>query len=444
MKRPIVYIVHCIDTEGPMRESIFDTFIRLKEVFGITLDATEENLIKLQNKEIKLKNNIEENVANFIKPSLLKYNKNWEEVSEMLDECLSSSFRNQVLDDYGNGWVYSWHCVDHMGFVENPRKKDIGYHNIFKFYKNKLKTLNCKTDELNWHYHPLSIKRSPLSCGVSYVNSFDILNQILCRRIIDEDYFPSTNRPGFHTERQDIHQFLENWIPFDYANQSYELDSEGQIDLEGGRFGDWRRSPSSWCGYRPSHEDYQAEGNCNRWIFRCLNVGTRFKSLTMEHVKQAFHEAESKGSAILAFADHDYRDIRPDVNYVRSLVLEGKKLFPNVNFSYAGANQAASNHIKLIHPDLNNEDLELNIRIEEGKRLHVEVKRGEIFGSQPFLALKDNSGTYFHDNFDVQLPKKIYSYTFDQHTLPLSEVNQVGVASCGKNGSVSVKKLKIA
>ena len=32
-----VYVVHCIDTEGPLYESIEVTFQRLKEIFGLTL-----------------------------------------------------------------------------------------------------------------------------------------------------------------------------------------------------------------------------------------------------------------------------------------------------------------------------------------------------------------------------------------------------------------------
>ena len=46
-----VYIVHCIDTEGPLYESIDASFERLKEIFGIELEATVENLRKIQNKE---------------------------------------------------------------------------------------------------------------------------------------------------------------------------------------------------------------------------------------------------------------------------------------------------------------------------------------------------------------------------------------------------------
>ena len=49
-----VYIVHCIDTEGPLYETIDATFERLKEIFGIHLEPSIENLHKIQNQELDL------------------------------------------------------------------------------------------------------------------------------------------------------------------------------------------------------------------------------------------------------------------------------------------------------------------------------------------------------------------------------------------------------
>ena len=48
MKKPVLHIVHCIDTEGPLDEDIQATFERLDYIFGIKLKPTRENLIALQ------------------------------------------------------------------------------------------------------------------------------------------------------------------------------------------------------------------------------------------------------------------------------------------------------------------------------------------------------------------------------------------------------------
>ena len=76
-------------------------------------------------------------------------------------------------------------------------------------------------------------------------------------------------------------------------------------------------------------------------IFRCLNVGTRLRSLSYDHIRKAFTEARTCCGAILSFADHDYRDMRPDINHVRTMLHNVKSEFPDVSIKYAGAEDAA-------------------------------------------------------------------------------------------------------
>lgn len=430
--KKILYVVHCVDTEGPLNETLEATFERLASIFGITLAPTKENLARLQKKEINLAGK-EDAVAKCFAPELLKYNASWTDVAQMLDVLLSDDFRMQDIDDFGNGWVYSWHCMDHVGYYENPRHKDVGYGNIFRFYKNKLLESGSVKDEINWHFHPLSLTRlNPLHSATSYVNGYDVLIQILCRRILDDKWFPVVNRPGFHSERPDSHAFLEQWIPFDYANQFCD-EAQDQPDAAGGRFGDWRRAPKSWRGYHPSHDDYQETGACRRMIFRCLNVGTRLRSLTNNHVREAFSEARASGAAILSFADHDYRDMRPDVYQVSSMLREIRKEYSDVLLKYAGAEEAAISLMgygdqpppRLAFELINN-------------RLIVEVLDGEIFGPQPFLAIKTKEGHYYHDNFDIIEPKRKWSYVFDEQTMPFTNLTKVGVATAGRYGKCCV------
>jgi len=258
---------------------------------------------------------------------------------------------------------------------------------------------------------------------------------LLSRRVIDDNWFPTVNRPGFHSERNDSHLFLEQWIPFDYANQSHE-DQELQPDMQNGRFGDWRRAPKSWRGYHPAIDDYQSEGNCNRMIFRCLNVGTRLRLLQSEHVRQAFEEAERYGSAVLAFADHDYRDMIKDVNYVRNLIEDQKGQY-HVSVKFAGAEDAIKNHMKYKQ---NNIHLDCNL---EGNKFYVQSKGDPIFGSQPFLSIKTVEGKYLHDNFDEIEHKKKWVYVFDEQTIKLENINTIGTGTAGKRGNFSNFSIKL-
>lgn len=435
--KKILYIVHCVDTEGPLHETLDATFERLESIFGISLAPTKENLALLQNKQIDLAGK-EDAVAKCFAPELLKYNRNWEDVEQLLDELLSSSFRREYPDDFGNGWIYSWHCMDHIGYFDNPRHKDVGYGNVFRFYRSKLIESGSRQDDLNWHFHPLSLTRNLLQAATSYVNSYDVLVQILCRRILEDNWFPVVNRPGFHSERPDSHAFLEQWIPFDYANQVCS-EPQDQPDVTGGRFGDWSRAPQSWRGYHPSHDDYQSEGGCRRVIFRCLNVGTRLRSLTQGHVREAFAEARAAGAAILSFADHDYRDMRPDIHQVQAMLRHVKSDFPDVCIKYAGAEDAA---VSLMgHCDKPAPKLAIYL---DGNNMYVDVLDGEIFGPQPFLAIKTREGHYYHDNLDVIEARKKWAYVLDDQTMQIENVEKIGVGTAGRFGKncVVVKKLQ--
>ena len=430
----ILYVVHCIDTEGPLDEDLSATFARLRELFCIDLPPSLENLRLIQNQLLDLDGK-EQQVANCFSPTLMKYNRSWREIDKMLSTTMGKDFRLQHPDDFGGGWVYSWHCMDHVGFSENPRRKDIGFGNIFRFYKSKIFESKSEADELNWHFHPLSLYRNPTHAATSYTNSFDILTQILARRIIDEKWFPVVNRPGFHSERPDSHAFLEQWIPFDYASQS-GAESSDQPDAVYGRFGDWSRAPTSWRGYHPDHDDYQIPGRCRRKIFRCLNVGTRFRTLTRNHIHEAFSEAAEKQTAILAFANHDYRDIAPDVVEVMQSLKSIRNEYPDVKLKYAGAEAAAVATLE----DPNEEMLQLSVRLDKN-RVFVEVVSGEVFGPQPFLAIKSRESRYFHDNLDVIDPGKVWTYLLDQQTIQIDQVSKLGVGGAGRYGGFSVSVL---
>jgi hypothetical protein len=432
----ILYVVHCVDTEGPLNEKLNATFERLHSLFGIEIEPTLENLDAIQKQELPL-NGHEKAVAECFSPELLKYNRNWDELDLMLKDMLSPEFRNRYVDDYGNGWKFSWHIMDHMGIFDNPREKDLGYGKIFRHYREILKKNDSNSDEINWHFHPLSLTRKSTHAATSYLNNYDVLTEILCRRIIEDNWFPTVHRPGFHSERPDSHAFLEQWIPFDYANQYIKKETD-QPDAIEGRFGDWNRSPSTWRGYHPSHDDYQERGFCKRVIFRCLNVGTRFRLLSKEHVAEAFSEAEEYGSAILAFANHDFRDMRPDVREVFELLTNVKSRFPNVKIKFAGAEEASIMHLGY----MNKIPPKLNVNLNEN-RLIIELEDGEIFGPQPFLAIKNKNNAFFHDNLDVLVPKKKWAYIFDDQTLAISSVCTIGIGTAGLYGQYFTKNIKI-
>ena len=54
MKKKVVYFVHCVDTEGPLYESLSAKFQRIKDIFNINIKPSKENLKKLKLAKIPL------------------------------------------------------------------------------------------------------------------------------------------------------------------------------------------------------------------------------------------------------------------------------------------------------------------------------------------------------------------------------------------------------
>ena len=437
----VVYVVHSIDTEGPLYESLEATFERLEKIFGLEIDPTSDNLRKIQNRELDL-GGIEEQAARVVAPQLINYNDDYGKIRSMLEQIGSEEFRSRMPDSYGGGWIYNWHCVDHVGYDVNPRKKDIGYHNIFDYYSEFIRDTKAP-DALHWHFHPTHHRKISHLNVNTYLRDNKIF-EILARRIIERSWFPSVNRAGFHVERPDSHWFLEQWMPFDLSNQAFP-EEDVQADMAEGRFGDWRRAPDDWSIYQPSHDDYQVPGNCRRYIARCLNVGTRMRCINEAEVRKAFKLASHNGAALMGFTNHDFRDMQPDIELVQSLIKKVQNDYTDVKFKYCEVREAFNRVLfgEFNPPEKNILSAEIGETGVEGQ-LKLSVTTSEpTFGPQPFLAVETNDGRFHHDNFDFQEPFRKWSYIFDEHTFPPRTIRNIGVGTNDRKGFYYVLNLNM-
>ena len=443
----IVLIVHTIDTEGPLYESVKAKFDRLSNLFGINnIEPTISNLEKLKNREIKL-GSVEDDVAKILSGHLANYNDTWDKIDSMLERIMVDEFRNRLPDSFGGGWVYNWHCLDHVGFEYNPRRRDMGYHNIFDHYHTLLLSKNERRDGIHWHFHPMSTYREAHRCATSYVNSPE-LYQILCRRVIERNWFPTVFRAGFQAERPDSNWFLEQWIPFDISNMSLDDNSEldNTIDFRNGRSGDWRLAPSDWSIYHPSHDNYQIPGNCRRWIARALNVLNRIANIDQREMDKAFSRAQSGKPTLVGIASHDFRDLGIEVDFLRGLIKESSRRYPDVKFKYCEAIDAFR---KAIWPDgIQEKPLELEVKYfpasdDDVPYIEVITRNGKVFGPQPFLAIETKSRRFIHDNFDFSPRLNEWFYAFHSDTLPVEDVSRIGVAANDQYGNVCVKTIDL-
>ena len=443
MKKGIVYICHHIDTEGPLWENIEELFNRLDLIYGIKLEPTYENLTNLQNGKISVPNEIKNSLSLTIDPHTIGFKRNWGMIEEMLLRIMSVDYRNKMTDSFGGGWIYNWHCMDHVGFGNiNPRHRDYGYHNILDFYRYMIDITKSSQDSIHWHFHPIPFYKEANIPATSFDNCMPILLDIITHRLIDRHMFPVVNRSGFHTERIDSNLFFEQWIPFDPSCQSVSESEQpqGQRDLINGRFGDWRNAPSDWGLYHPDFYDWRMKGNMNRWVARILNMLSRHRNITEEEIDKAFQKAEKGENVYLGITDHDWREMSDEIDDFRNKLGKVIVNHPDVKFKFSETIDAFRKVIGYSEEDIQNNRVNFILELN-GNILHVVFTNGEPFGPQPYLAIKTKSGDYFHDNFDFQEFKKTYSYVFDAYTIPFHNLDKVVVAVNDKYGNQCIKEL---
>lgn len=439
-----VYFLHAVDTEGPLYESLDATFSRLSEIFGIKLTPSRQTLRELQNGSIDLgeKTALVQEALSAHRVSTLG---TWGEIDAMLDQITHPDYRRTIVDVNDQGWVFNWFCLDHVGFTVNPRRRDMGFHNIHDHYVELVAAQPEARDQIQWHFHPVSTYREAHRCATHYFRS-DEIYQILTRRIIERDFFPSCFRAGFQAERPDSHWFLEQFIPFDISNMATADTSDVDLsnDFRNGRSGNWRKAPHNWSVYHPSHDDYQIPGHCRRLIGRALNLRNRIGNLTLDELELAFARAASGHDALVGICSHDWRDMKGELDLLFDYIREVKSRYPHVPFQFCTASEAFAPFVDQTYAD--DPALELALTFTPGSAedvpsVRIDAVQGRVFGPQPFVAIKTRSNLYIHDNLDFDSNTGRWHYAFHADTLPLEDVHTFAVAANDFHGRTSIAKL---
>lgn len=427
----IVYLVHCLDTEGPLWEDLEGTFECIERSTGLSFPATDEQIARLR-QGLDVPPGYEETIKEFVSEKRLNYKRTWTEVDDMMAEIMTPEWRLKMADDAGAPYVISWFIIDHVGFEINPRRRDMGFHQIYNRYKNWLDRAKPAGDALYWHFHPVSYSREAHKTSFSFGYTNHHL-QVISRRVIDHLDFPAAYRPGCHCERPDINFFLEQWVPFDFGNQGMVETEAGilQKDVAGGRYGDWRRATDQWEPYHPDFRDYQKKGAMKRWIARTLNLGSRVRNVDQVEVKKAFARADSGQPTILSVTNHDFREIRTDIAEYMDLVRTVGKRFPEVRTSHANAVDA----LRLAEGLTPEKPAQLTFSWDDC-RLEVRADK-PLWGQQPWFCFKTKTGEYIHENLDFQ-EGNCWSFWFDEETIKLDQLEAIGLATNDDYGNSSV------
>lgn len=423
-----VYIVHAIDVEGPMTETLEATFERMWQ-YGLPSEVaiSRPNLELVQEGRFPgLDSTLSQTLAKVFSKRLLAYLTDWDQIDDMVTEVTSSKFRKTHSSKDGSAYILSWFIYDHHdGFTNNPRFHDAGIHRVFDHHMCTNIKDNPFNDGIYWHYHQPAISGNSLESNTCWTNR-TTHEEIIARRIIDRNWYFSCFRAGIHIERNDLSHWLEMFVPFDF---SARFAKEPSIYRPGFEY-DWRGCPNKWGGWHPDWYDYRKEGNMRRYQFRMTDLATYLNSLSRDEVEEAFVQAEQNGSSVLTYYNHEYRDMRPEITEGYSVIRDVADKYPKVNWKFVNALTAAQKHLglKAERPGLSVELKDDMLWVKSDK---------EIFGPQPFLAIKEGN-QYFRDNF-TQEAEGCWAYRFRN----LPEVKALGVAANSPSGLYDLKVIKL-
>ncbi len=419
-----LYLVHCVDTEGPLTESLEATFQRLKSAKSITIEANLENLKSLQKMEIDLGGR-EREISDFLHSKRLSYLNNWNSVKKMLQKVTSTEFRSKNSDSIGQPYKFSWFIIDNIGYKNNPRNKAMGFDTVWKKFHETAR--NIEKDHIGFHCHTVPKNQNAIEYNTCWTNN-DFPEQSLAKRLIERLHFPSTFRAGGHIERNDLSYWLEQFIPFDFSCRSF--DPTRGNDYQPGDINDWRGAPYDWSFYNPSFYDYRKKGSMKRTVFRALDIDSNACKIDEYEIEKAFKRAQ-KNPTILAVSTHDRRDMEPEIDELLDLIHNVSKRYKNVTWVHSNSLEAAQKV--------------LNKKVGIGPSFKLDYKKDcllvetdkSIFGPQPFLAVQENRTLFYRDNFTKESENK-WVYRIPSQR----DISCIAVAASSLTGEVGVNRLK--
>ncbi len=415
-----VWVVHCVDTEGPLTEPLDATFARIKARFGIELPASAETLVRLQRQEVPLGGR-EADVATFLDPQRLGYLSSWAAVEEMVGRVTSPAVRAKYCDGTGAPYAFSWFVIDVVGYRDNPRQKAVGFHAVWDRYERMLRE-RAGDDCVGWHFHTVPVGQHALDYNACWTNN-DWHEQALARRLIERQSFPAIFRAGGTIERDDVSHWLEQFIPFDYSSAAVRGGGGGRP----GQLWDWRGAPAEWRPYHPDWYDYRRRGEMKRWLFRCLEISGYESPLGEEDVRDAFALAASGQDAVLAFSNHDRRDLEPDMAKATALIGRVAAQFTDVPWRFTGALAAAQK----VTGQSSSVAPVLRTRWEDDV-LWIESDQ-PLCGAIPFLAVEEDGEVFYRDNPTIEGAQR-WAYVPTRR----SQVRRIGVAGNNAAGATGL------
>ena len=173
-------------------------------------------------------------------------------------EVMSSSFRDNLKDSYGQTMKLTWWMMagNIFRYATNNNMPVPNIMTLYLMKKYHLDSIEEYGDELTLHYHTFfwsdynNDGRSYWNQSFSFMDCIDDFNYTLAQFLLEEEVFPVSFRSGWHYMDNGWQNYLNELLPFSMHNAypSKRLEDEEPVD----NIYDWSLAPSEWIPFHPS------------------------------------------------------------------------------------------------------------------------------------------------------------------------------------------------
>jgi len=375
MTDAVVLVVHCVDTEGPLGGN-----------------------------------------ARRWPDGSAEFMDNWDEILETLRELTGEESRRIHADSFGDPYRFNWFIMDFTGFRTNPKNRIAQYHNTW----DQITSLPVALDGLYWHYHVPPASGAGDEWSDTWLSSNEC-NVTLARRLLERRAFPAAFRAGGTIEDEAASRWLEQVIPIDFSNRVSERSTAG-ADLYSFN---WHGAPELWGSYHPKLGDPMDKGSLRRFVYRSIDLRSRYNELMPEHVNACFEEVAEYGEPrVLSYFSHDNRDMRQETYHALELL---RRAHERTGVPWVSCTAVEA------HARYNGLEVSPLKLLAKRKREGFVISASSVpFQSIPFAAAK------LHDGCFVRLYPKPIGPTEWRVAIAPSVVEELGVAATTMAGHTAV------
>jgi len=357
-----------------------------------------------------------------------------------ISEVMNSSLRYSHNDSYGNPFKVTWFIENDHAYDEGINDSDpwVIFENMTTNFGDNISTYG---DQLAWHMHvwDWTDPDEDSTYHWNQITQFTDIEQTwaekaLAQVLIERDFFPSTFRTGWVWMDNNLSSWLEKWIPFDYSNRFNGVATDTTEPIAG----NYNWSKAQWqTMYYPNSSNYQYRGDMERIIMG--NIDT---------IAAVVDRAKKRDTIYFYEAGHTLQDISGNIDSELT-TLESEASAAGINYEYVTAEEAINRltNINCTQPNLTIVDDGTTITITSDKN---------IFGSQPFAAIKHANGSYERvnltatgtNNWTYDISSEPQGYTFKAAananiTIPVSTPSLIVDSGVNSTMVTSANKFKL-